>query len=569
MLLQTRLICFPCQPAGNAKAAFKSFYLSIAGVQMAVGLSVDYALHVQHAFLATAGHSRSQRVRNMMLRISAAVILAVASTFTGVVILAGSKSDIMRTFFKLLLGTVVLGGFVGLFALPALLSLIGPAPCLLSEEEQAASGHVSEPLLAAKGPGSHTSAQTQATRPPASGAPQSFHSAVSTPRNAEPRPVPAYSAHLKPPSTGHVSPRRHIFGRQLEPVLEPGVSGYGGPAAPPSHFAPSRAYSVLLPPTTAATSRLTDGGPPRSQRSQRSQRSGGSGGGSAADAVAQTPLAAHTRGYVWTPGPHSFVSSQQAHARPASGHAPASQQTNSTQHEQQTRSSLGASVTQQQQQRTSSSLGANTPPPSSEGRHGFLRRRVLGSGGDRGVGSTNAPRSSNDVAIPVAYSPESGIVAQMLPDGSYLAPVATSARQPRSLHQTSHTSQSSGQALRATARERSSSVHDSSSGSILRPPSASFTRPRWLRRAQHGDTPPASRRSDSTDGLSRIHGGATLPPPRARTPPQPTEGHTAASYPQGLQPLAIGQAQSLVVRVPPAVGTRLHIDNPDIENTPH
>jgi hypothetical protein len=91
---------------------------------------VDYSLHVMHTFLATPGKSRRERVRCTMLGIAAAVLLGAFSTAVGVVVLAGSKSEIIRTFFKLLLGTVLFGGVMGLVALPVLLALIGPAACL-------------------------------------------------------------------------------------------------------------------------------------------------------------------------------------------------------------------------------------------------------------------------------------------------------------------------------------------------------------------------------------------------------------------------------------------------------
>lgn len=104
--------------------------VSVVNLVMAVGLSVDYSLHVMHTFLATRGGSRGERVRSTMLGIAAAVLLAVLSTFFGVLALAGSTSEIIRTLFQLLLGTVLFGGFVGLFVLPVVLSMVGPGPDL-------------------------------------------------------------------------------------------------------------------------------------------------------------------------------------------------------------------------------------------------------------------------------------------------------------------------------------------------------------------------------------------------------------------------------------------------------
>ena len=94
------------------------------------GLAVDYSLHVMHTFLSTPGASRRERARATMLGIAAAVLLAVVSTAVGVAVLAASSSEIIRTFFKLLMGTVLFGGFMGLAVLPVLLALVGPAACL-------------------------------------------------------------------------------------------------------------------------------------------------------------------------------------------------------------------------------------------------------------------------------------------------------------------------------------------------------------------------------------------------------------------------------------------------------
>ena len=92
--------------------------------------AVDYSLHILHTFLHKGG-TKLERAKASMLEIGAAVLLGATSTLLGVVILAGSSSEIIRVFFKLLMGTVIFGAFVGMFFLPVLLSLVGPPPCLL------------------------------------------------------------------------------------------------------------------------------------------------------------------------------------------------------------------------------------------------------------------------------------------------------------------------------------------------------------------------------------------------------------------------------------------------------
>ena len=57
------------------------------------------------------------------------------STFLAFVLLAGSKSHVFMVFFKVFLLVVVFGLFNGLFVLPVVLSLIGPASYLTDSNE--------------------------------------------------------------------------------------------------------------------------------------------------------------------------------------------------------------------------------------------------------------------------------------------------------------------------------------------------------------------------------------------------------------------------------------------------
>jgi predicted RND superfamily exporter protein len=109
--------------------------VSVVNLVMAVGLSVDYSMYILHSFLGKTGTSRQERVQAAMLHIGSAVFMGLVSTMLGVVVLAGSQSHILRVFFQLLFGTCLFGGIVGLLVLPALLTYIGPRPCLAQEEE--------------------------------------------------------------------------------------------------------------------------------------------------------------------------------------------------------------------------------------------------------------------------------------------------------------------------------------------------------------------------------------------------------------------------------------------------
>ena len=61
-----------------------------------------------------------------MIYLGPAVFNGGFSTFLAFVLLAGSKSHVFMTFFKVFLLVVVFGLFNGLFVLPVVLSLIGP-----------------------------------------------------------------------------------------------------------------------------------------------------------------------------------------------------------------------------------------------------------------------------------------------------------------------------------------------------------------------------------------------------------------------------------------------------------
>jgi Niemann-Pick C1 protein len=109
--------------------------VSAVNLVMAVGLAVDYSLHIIHGFLGTRGATRSARAQIAVREIGAAVIVAFASTLLGVLVLSGTVSEILRIFFQLLLGTVVFGAVAGMLFMPVLLSLVGPAPCLYKPQE--------------------------------------------------------------------------------------------------------------------------------------------------------------------------------------------------------------------------------------------------------------------------------------------------------------------------------------------------------------------------------------------------------------------------------------------------
>lgn len=93
---------------------------------IAIGLTVDYSAHIAHAFMSSRKGSRVERVKEAVVNIGPAVFHGGFSTFLAFVALAGSKSYVFLSFFKLLFLVVIFGLFHGLVFLPVLLSLVGP-----------------------------------------------------------------------------------------------------------------------------------------------------------------------------------------------------------------------------------------------------------------------------------------------------------------------------------------------------------------------------------------------------------------------------------------------------------
>ncbi|XP_011500202.1 PREDICTED: patched domain-containing protein 3-like [Ceratosolen solmsi marchali] len=107
--------------------------VSCIGLELAVGLSVDYAAHVAHGFLnavetpgARGPDERSLRVLKAMRHIGAAVLFGAGSTLLALSLLSFSRAYVFRAFFKIFLLVIVFGLWHGLLLLPVVLSTIGP-----------------------------------------------------------------------------------------------------------------------------------------------------------------------------------------------------------------------------------------------------------------------------------------------------------------------------------------------------------------------------------------------------------------------------------------------------------
>ena len=98
---------------------------------IAIGLCVDYSAHIAHRFLLEPGDNRDSRVRATLYNIGPAVLNGGITTTLAFILLAGSRSHVFSSFFKIFFLVVTFGLFHGLIVLPVLLSLVGPKSTII------------------------------------------------------------------------------------------------------------------------------------------------------------------------------------------------------------------------------------------------------------------------------------------------------------------------------------------------------------------------------------------------------------------------------------------------------
>lgn len=96
------------------------------GLELAIGLCVDYAAHVGHTFLTITNGTRNDRAYATVTSIGSAVLLGGGSTLLSLSLLSMSKAYTFQSFFKIFFLVIVFGLFNGLVFLPVVLSLVGP-----------------------------------------------------------------------------------------------------------------------------------------------------------------------------------------------------------------------------------------------------------------------------------------------------------------------------------------------------------------------------------------------------------------------------------------------------------
>jgi len=95
---------------------------------MAIGLSVDFVMHIVLAYFEAKSSTREGKVYIAMMDMGTSISVAGCSTLLGTMLLAFGSSEICYIFYLTFVGVVALGLGHGLILLPVVLSIIGPIP---------------------------------------------------------------------------------------------------------------------------------------------------------------------------------------------------------------------------------------------------------------------------------------------------------------------------------------------------------------------------------------------------------------------------------------------------------
>jgi len=109
--------------------------VSLIIIIMAIGLSIDYSMHVMHCFLTIKAETKSERAFQSLQKMGIPVMMGAATTLVGILPLAFSSSVIFRVFFQMLFATAGSASYVGLIIMPIVLSMVGPPPLFAVDEK--------------------------------------------------------------------------------------------------------------------------------------------------------------------------------------------------------------------------------------------------------------------------------------------------------------------------------------------------------------------------------------------------------------------------------------------------
>ncbi|CAB9519465.1 Pick C1-like protein 1 [Seminavis robusta] len=116
---------------------FSGLYINIVtyvALAMSIGLLVDYIVHILLRYYESKGATREEKVKDTLRTMGSAVLSGGLSTLLGVVPLAFSSSQVMRTVFVTFFAMVAIGCSHGLIFLPIVLSYLGPEATVVPSE---------------------------------------------------------------------------------------------------------------------------------------------------------------------------------------------------------------------------------------------------------------------------------------------------------------------------------------------------------------------------------------------------------------------------------------------------
>ncbi|XP_055372503.1 patched domain-containing protein 3 [Condylostylus longicornis] len=103
--------------------------ISMINLIMCIGFSVDFTAHICYCYMSSKKKTPKARVREALYSLGLPIVQGSMSTILGVTALLIAQSYIFLVFFKMVFLVIFFGAMHGLFLLPVLLSLFGPASC--------------------------------------------------------------------------------------------------------------------------------------------------------------------------------------------------------------------------------------------------------------------------------------------------------------------------------------------------------------------------------------------------------------------------------------------------------